>query len=60
MVTADDPEIALLSPRALNAYGRICGWTLARAHARSGDAIAAYLGTGDMFDCATAAFGETY
>ena len=33
-------------------YGVICGWTVARAHARSGDAvaIAAYLGTGDTFD----------
>ena len=36
----------------LSVYGQICGWTLARAHARSGDrvAIAAYLGGGDMFD----------
>ena len=39
-------------PRAMLLYGRFCGWTLARAHARSGDsvAIAAYLGTGDAFD----------
>jgi len=38
------------------------GWTLARAHARSGDriAIAAYLGKGDMFDRALTAFAETY
>ena len=37
-------------------YGRLCGWTLARAHARSGDriAIAAYLGGGDGFDKAIA------
>ena len=43
-------------------YGLICGWTLARAHARSGDAvaIAAYLGTGETFDRAMASFGETY
>ena len=43
-------------------YGVICGWTVARAHARSGDAvaIAAYLGTGDTFDRAMASFGETY
>jgi uncharacterized protein (DUF2252 family) len=43
-------------------YGKLCGWTLARAHARSGDriAIAAYLGTGDAFDQAIAAFAETY
>lgn len=62
MVAADDPEIELLSPAGLNAYGRICGWTLARAHARSGDAIAigAYLGTGDTFDHAIAVFGKTY
>ena len=40
-------EVELMDPTALEAYGRICGWTLARAHARSGDriAIAAYLGT---------------
>ena len=40
----------------------LCGWTLARAHARSGDpiAIAAYLGTGDGFDRAMAAFAEAY
>ena len=40
----------------------ICGWTLARAHARSGDriAIAAYLGSGDSFDRAMASFSETY
>jgi hypothetical protein len=62
MVAADCPEIELLSPSGLNAYGRICGWTLARAHARSGDAIAiaAYLGTGEAFDRAMVVFGETY
>jgi hypothetical protein len=40
----------------------MCGWTLARAHARSGDrvAIAAYLGKGDVFDRAMANFGEAY
>ena len=43
-------------------YGRLCGWTLARAHARSGDriAIAAYLGSGKSFDRAIASFAETY
>jgi uncharacterized protein (DUF2252 family) len=43
-------------------YGGICGWALARAHARTGDAvaIAAYLGTGDTFDAAIADFSETY
>jgi uncharacterized protein (DUF2252 family) len=55
-------EVELMDPSALEAYGRICGWTLARAHARSGDriAIAAYLGKGDSFDRAMASFGEAY
>ena len=46
----------------MEAYGRICGWTLARAHARSGDriAIAAYLGSGDTFDRAIGEFAEAY
>jgi len=49
-------------PEGAAAYGKICGWTLARAHARSGDrvAIASYLGTGDAFEQALAAFAETY
>jgi uncharacterized protein (DUF2252 family) len=43
-------------------YGRACGWTLARAHARSGDriAIASYLGSGDGFDRAVTEFAEAY
>ena len=43
-------------------YGRACGWTLARAHARSGDriAIASYLGCSDVFDRAIADFSEAY
>jgi predicted alpha/beta hydrolase len=43
-------------------YARLCAWTLARAHARSGDsiAIASYLGTSDSFDRAVATFAETY
>jgi uncharacterized protein (DUF2252 family) len=47
---------------AMSVYGRLCGWTLARAHARSGDriAIAAYLGSGKTFDHAIASFAETY
>jgi uncharacterized protein (DUF2252 family) len=46
----------------LTLYGRLCGWTLARAHARSGDpvAIAAYLGETDAFDRAVTAFSERY
>ena len=51
-----------MEPPELEAYGKICGWSLARAHARSGDriAIAAYLGKGDALDRAMAAFAETY
>jgi uncharacterized protein (DUF2252 family) len=49
-------------PAGMVLYGRACGWTLARAHARSGDriAIAAYLGNGDAFDRAIAEFAEAY
>ena len=50
------------SPHGMAAYGKTCGWTLARAHARSGDriAIASYLGRSDAFDRAIARFAETY
>ncbi len=50
------------APARLAAYGKACGWTLARAHARSGDriAISAYLGKSDAFDRAMASFAETY
>ncbi|HEX7147717.1 MAG TPA: DUF2252 family protein, partial [Actinomycetota bacterium] len=43
-------------------YGRLCGWVLARAHARSGDAaaISGYLGGGESFDRAVADFAEAY
>jgi uncharacterized protein (DUF2252 family) len=49
-------------PAGAAAYGRACGWTLARAHARSGDriAIASYLGKRDVFDQAIATFAEIY
>jgi uncharacterized protein (DUF2252 family) len=55
-------EIEQLKPAGLAGYGRLCGWTLARAHARSGDriAIAAYLGGGDAFDRAVLAFSKAY
>jgi uncharacterized protein (DUF2252 family) len=51
-----------MKPRGLRAYAKLCGWSLARAHARSGDrmAIAAYLGRGTHFDEAVAEFAETY
>src|SRR3954451_22846940 len=54
--------VEAMDPTMLAAYARICGWTLARAHARSGDAaaIASYLGSGDSFDRAMATFAETY
>ena len=55
-------DIETLPPEGLEIYGRVCGWTLARAHARSGDriAIAAYLGKGESFDQAIAEFSERY
>ena len=54
--------VELMNPATLAVYGRFCGSTLARAHARSGDriAIASYLGAGDTFDRAVAQFSETY
>ena len=55
-------EIDLMLPDDLRRYGALCGWTLARAHARSGDriAIAAYLGGSDVFDQAVAEFAAAY
>jgi uncharacterized protein (DUF2252 family) len=54
--------IEAMNPSAMTAYAGLCGWTLARAHARSGDAaaIANYLGSSDKFDRAMATFAETY
>ncbi len=51
-----------LPPQGLAIYARMCGWTLARAHARSGDpiAIGAYLGSGEAFDNAIAEFSGSY
>jgi hypothetical protein len=51
-----------MSPRSLSGYANLCAWTLARAHARSGDpvAIAAYLGTSDQFDLAVTDFSQRY
>jgi uncharacterized protein (DUF2252 family) len=55
-------EVESATPEGLGLYARICGWTLARAHARSGDpvAIAAYLGEGDQFDRSIADFSQGY
>ncbi len=55
-------NIETMAPPGMAIYGRMCGAALARAHARSGDAIAiaSYLGRGDTFDRALAKFAETY
>ena len=55
-------EIEQMVPKGMATYGELCGWTLARAHARSGDriAIAAYLGNGDSFDRAIVEFSKAY
>jgi uncharacterized protein (DUF2252 family) len=54
--------VEAMTPFGLALYARVCGWTLARAHARSGDAIAiaAYLGETDEFDRACASFARAY
>ena len=55
-----DPET--MAPVGLTFYAGICGWTLARAHARSGDpvAIAEYLGESDAFDTSITDFSQRY
>jgi uncharacterized protein (DUF2252 family) len=55
-------EVESMAPVGLRFYAGICGWTLARAHARSGDpiAIAAYLGEGDQFDRSISDFAQRY
>ena len=55
-------EVETMVPLGLTFYARICGWTLARAHARSGDpvAIAEYLGTSDAFDTSITDFSHRY
>jgi uncharacterized protein (DUF2252 family) len=55
-------DIDAMVPRGMRMYGALCGWTLARAHARSGDriAIAAYLGASDIFDQAITEFARAY
>jgi len=54
--------VETMKPLGLTFYAKICGWTMARAHARSGDpvAIAEYLGTSDAFDKAITDFSERY
>ena len=55
-------DVTRLGPETLARYGAACGWTLARAHARSGDrvAIASYLGSSDAFDRALTEFASRY
>jgi uncharacterized protein (DUF2252 family) len=54
--------VETMTPRMMMSYAKLCGWTLAKAHARSGDpvAIAAYLGAGTASDRSLAAFAEAY
>jgi uncharacterized protein (DUF2252 family) len=56
------PDVDSLPASTMKVWGRLCAWTLARAHARSGDciAIAAYLGQNAIFDRAMASFAEAY
>ncbi|HTR73897.1 MAG TPA: DUF2252 domain-containing protein [Solirubrobacterales bacterium] len=55
-------EIESMSPDVMKGYAQLCGWTLARAHARSGDrqAISGYLGGNDRFERAMVEFAESY
>jgi len=55
-------DVSSMTPAGMTLYAEMCGWTLARAHARSGDrhAIATYLGTSDAFDRAMVSFAELY
>jgi uncharacterized protein (DUF2252 family) len=55
-------DVAKQTPATMRIYAQVCGWILARAHARSGDrvAIAAYLGQKDTFDVAMTEFAEAY
>jgi len=55
-------DLEAITEKLLSIYAQMCGWTLARAHARSGDriAIASYLGSSDAFDKAIATFASSY
>ncbi len=55
-------DIAGMRPSGMELWGEMCGWTLARAHARTGDriAIAAYLGASDKFDQAIVTYSRDY
>jgi uncharacterized protein (DUF2252 family) len=55
-------DVEGMTPAGMNVWGRMCGWTLARAHARTGDrvAIASYLGKSERFDFAVTEFAASY
>jgi uncharacterized protein (DUF2252 family) len=55
-------QVESMTPTTMGLYARLCGWTLARAHARSGNriAIASYLGKGESFEHAMSDFAEAY
>ncbi|HXV92114.1 MAG TPA: DUF2252 family protein, partial [Pseudonocardia sp.] len=55
-------DVEAMAPGGMRMYAELCGWTLARAHARSGDriAIAAYLGSSSSFDQAIVRFAQAY
>ena len=55
-------DLEAITEKLLSIYAQMCGWTLARAHARSGDriAIASYLGSSDVFDKSIASFATAY
>jgi uncharacterized protein (DUF2252 family) len=54
--------VEVMDPQRMATYAEVCGWTLAKGHARSGDsvAIASYLGTKDTFDRSMVQFAEAY
>ena len=55
-------EVEMITPVQLSRFAEVCGWTLARAHARSGDAamITGYIGKSDVFDRAIGTFAQLY
>lgn len=55
-------DVEVMEPSGMGVYARVCGWTLAHAHARAGDpiAISGYLGSGDVFDRAIEGFASAY
>ena len=55
-------DVEGMTPAGMDVWGRMCGWTLARAHARTGDrvAIASYLGKSERFELALTEFATAY